>query len=193
MDTTTTPRPVGAIGATIATRGRTYFDFEDPSASVIDIHDIAAGLSRCCRFAGQLPDDVPLYSVAQHSVHVSWLVPAEFALHGLLHDAAEAYMGDLPSPLKQLCPDFKAIEKRVEAVIWAHFGLPETLPPEVKHADYRMLHTEKRDISSVRGADHVWPDLEKYPPMGMRIRPWGQQDAMEMFLHRYDYLKTAHG
>lgn len=183
-----TQTPPGVIGATIITRGRTYFDFEDPSRSEITIEDIAAGLSRECRYAGQLPDYVEIYSVAQHSVLCSQIVAPEFQLHALLHDAAEAYMGDLTSPLKRLCPDFKAIEKRVEAEIWSRFGLLPDLPPEVKRADYILLHTEKRDIQRL---EHEWPGLADYPPMAERISPWSQRTSMRMFLNRYHQLTSG--
>lgn len=69
----------GIIGATIITRGGTYYDYENPAASVYDIYDIAAALSRACRFTGHLLDRVELYSVAQHSVLVSEIVPPEHA------------------------------------------------------------------------------------------------------------------
>jgi hypothetical protein len=179
----------GVIGATIVMRSGKYFDFLRPEMSEFTILDIAAGLSRICRYGGQLPDDVPHYSVAQHSVIVSRIVPPEDALAGLLHDAAEAFTGDMVSPLKQLCPDFKAVEKRVEAAIFDRFGLPAELPPSVKRADLIALHTEKRDISAARG--HAWPNLADYPPLPDRIAAWPQPMAFRVFLGRFHDLVDA--
>lgn len=98
------------------------FDLIDPQPDMIDLIDIAHGLANECRFSGQCRF---YYSVAQHSVLVSQNVPPEFAFEALMHDASEAYLKDIPRPLKQLLPDYRAIEQRVEAVIRYRFGLPD--------------------------------------------------------------------
>ena len=86
----------------ITTQSGKHFDFNNLSAADICIEDISCALSNLCRFTGHVQD---FYSVAQHSVHVSYLVPPEFALEALLHDAAEAYCNDISAPRKRLLPD----------------------------------------------------------------------------------------
>lgn len=173
----------GVVGATCITRSGLYFDFIEPQPEMIDIEDIAWGLAHTCRFGGQ---SLGFYSVAQHSRLVSYLVPQEHAFAGLMHDAAEAYVGDMVGPLKQLVPEFKAIEKRVEAVIFAKFGLPPILPPEIKHADLRALRTEQRDLTA--GAGDSWNGLDAYPPAPELLIPEGPVTAYHGFLARFAEL-----
>ena len=77
------------------------FDFINPNKELIDIKDIAVGLTNIKRFTGQTNIN---YTVAMHSLITSTLVPPEFAIYGLLHDATEAYLGDIHSPLKRCLP-----------------------------------------------------------------------------------------
>lgn len=118
-------------------------DFLRPSASQISFYDIALGLSKCCRFAGQCDGH---YSVAQHSVLVALLLPPELRWEGLLHDATEAYMGDLSTPLKSILPDYKRVEARLDAAIRIRAGLPATPNPAIKRADSIALAIEARDL-----------------------------------------------
>lgn len=119
------------------------FDFLDPTEDSIELEDIAHALGRLCRFNGHVDD---FYSVAEHSVLVSFLVPEQFAVAGLLHDAAEAYLGDVTKPLKDQLPDYQRIEAIVERVIARRFGLATPMPAEVKRADTLALAIEHREL-----------------------------------------------
>lgn len=173
----------GVVGATIITRSGHYFDFLDPKLETIHIEDIAWALAFTCRFGGQ---SLHYYSVAQHSVLVAESVSPELRLAALLHDAAEAYVGDVVGPLKQLLPDYKIVEKRVEAAVAAKFGVPVEMHPEIKHADLRLLRTEQRDLTS--GHAENWNGLDAYPPLKQRIVPMTPTEAANAFLLKYERL-----
>lgn len=150
----------------------------------IVIEDIATALSHICRFAGHLPE---FYSVGQHSVLTSHLVPQEFALEALLHDAAEAYLQDIPSPLKRLLPDYQVIEARVDAAIRQKFGLPTEQHPTVKYADLVMLASERRDFEIDEGS--VWPCLDGVVPTDLFIiNPVRPGQSYGMFINRFNEL-----
>lgn len=167
------------VGPTILLAGGEYFDFLDPEHSVFTIEDVAHGLSHICRFAGHCRD---FYSVAQHSAILSWMVPSQYAFDGLMHDAAEAFVGDVAKPLKDLLPEYRLIEKRVEAVIADRFGVSNPLPPEVKEADVRMLATEQRDL--MRNRDD-WDYCRGREPYPVTIVPWTAEEARAAFLKRF--------
>ena len=167
----------------ILTASGRYFNFLALENNVFDITEIAHALSNICRFTGHANE---FYSVAQHCVMVSHLVPPEDALAGLLHDAAEAFLGDVSRPLKQLLPDYKAIEKLVEADVFRRFGLPSTLPASVKQADLVMLATEQRDLMPPH--DDEWPVISHVTPLVETLMPWDNISAKAAFLRRYCQL-----
>jgi hypothetical protein len=111
----------------------------------IEIDDIAHALSQQCRFVGHSPQ---YYSVAQHSVIVSTMVPAAFALAALLHDASEAYLGDVSHFLKH-SPElacYRAFEDEIQGTINERYGLPREIPEVVKLADRTLTDLEWRQF-----------------------------------------------
>lgn len=122
--------------------GRAYWPL-DPRPEDVFIEDIAHALGHLCRYAGHTRT---FYSVAEHSIYVSRLVPPEHALAGLLHDATEAYCVDVPRPLKKYLPEYEAIEELNWRAIATRFGLPFDLDPCVKHADNAILLTEQDQL-----------------------------------------------
>lgn len=172
--------------AEILTSSGRYFNFNRPEESDFGIVDIAHALSNLCRFNGHVNR---FYSVAQHSVLVSRLVPADLALAGLLHDGHEAFLGDVSAPLKTLLPDYRAIEERIEKVVRTRFFVPETMPPAVKRADMRALATERRDLMNVPDGDE-WPCLDGLEPDEKIIWPETPAEAYAAFLNRYAELRS---
>lgn len=160
------------------------FDYINSTADDVDIEDIANALSNICRFAGHVPE---FYSVAQHSVLCSQIVPPEFAFEALMHDAAEAYCQDIPQPLKCLLPDYKRIEQLVDDLIRNKFGLPADMSPVVKYADLTMLATERRDLEIDDGTR--WAILDGIPCSDLiQISPLRPGQAYGLFMNRFNEL-----
>ena len=113
-------------------------DLLDPSPMDIEVEDIAHGLARVARWNGQTVGEHG-FSVAQHSLIVADLVPKRLRLAALLHDAAEAYMGDMVKPLKQLFPMFSDIEAKVMSAIGLRFGVGHFSDKAIKRADLVAL------------------------------------------------------
>ncbi|MFA6168376.1 MAG: hypothetical protein WC700_17265 [Gemmatimonadaceae bacterium] len=153
----------------------------DPRADEVRIDDIARGLAMQCRFNGHVKE---FYSIAEHSVRVSHVVPPEHALWGLLHDAAEAYIGDMVRPLKTQMPAFRECEAAIMAVICERFGMTMPEPPEVKVADNVLLMTERRDLLLYQK-----PWTHRADPLPDEIEPWTWQKAEAEFLSRFAMLK----
>jgi len=166
------------------------FYWNDIARNAIDIRDIAHSLAMNCRWTGHVKQ---FYSVAQHSVYVSSMVPTEHAMAGLLHDASEAYMHDTPSPLKWHLKQkgftaFAELEEEIDERIFREFGLAWPRDPSIKEADLRMLATEHRDLM-LNGHDAEGKFLQK-PYLFHIVEPWGPAQAEQQFLLRYEQLNA---
>ncbi len=157
------------------------FDFDEIHADQINILDIAHALSLICRYTGHCRE---FYSVAQHCVIVSHIVPPEYALEGLLHDAHEAYISDMSTPLKQYigATKYSQLAKRLDLAIGEKFCA--NLSPEypvVKHADMVALATEVRDLLGPHPAE--WISMPK--PLLEPIECMTPDIAETAFLERF--------
>lgn len=160
------------------------FDYLAATADDIDIEDIANALANICRYSGHVPK---FYSVAQHSVLCSQLVPVEYAFEALMHDAAEAYVQDIPAPLKSLLPDYRRMETMVDDLIRNKFGLPFEHSTVVKYADLTMLATERRDLEIDDGTK--WDVLEGIPASDLiQVDPLRPGQAFGLFMNRFNEL-----
>lgn len=120
-----------------------YIDLLDITPDDIDIEDIAYGLAHTARFAGQTRT---FFSVAEHSIAVSMEVPIAHKIEALLHDASEAYIGDMPTPIKNRMPDYKYVESCIMEAVAKKFGISWPLSEIVKAADKKVLEQEWSNI-----------------------------------------------
>ncbi len=152
--------------------GRSFYPLA-PRVEDIDPDDIAHALSMLCRYGGHTRH---FYSVAEHCVLMSLAVPAEHALWALLHDATEAYLIDLITPLKQQMPEYRAAEARLMLAICERFRLPPYWPRKVKDADFRILLDERAAL--LPPSPQPWdPKIEAAQPLGVTIRCWTPAEA----------------
>lgn len=155
----------------------------DPNPDDVRIEDIAHSLSLLCRWAGNIKQH---FLVAQHSVMVSQLVPSIYALHGLLHDAAEAYLGDLIAPVKARCRDYQELEATIMGAVSRKFDLTWTTECEmaVRQADLVALATEVRDLIPSQVMNGFLP----YEPATEVIKPVQAHEAKWLFMDRFEEL-----
>jgi 5'-deoxynucleotidase YfbR-like HD superfamily hydrolase len=177
--------PTGSNDSRIMLHSGRLFDLSNPETSEITIDDIAHGLSLTCRYAGQCSG---FYSVAEHSVLVSH-VATHAKLAALLHDAAEAYVGDMSRPLKLLLPDYKTIERRIEREIFLRVGIEWPPPPEVKLADHRLLAAEQAVL--MPAGTNEWLCDTDIIPAEVEIRQLCPSEAKKLFLDRFAELNQA--
>lgn len=126
-----------------------YINVFDPNPDDIIIEDIAHALSNIPRFGGHLPT---FYSVAQHCIMCAGYVKPNLAFEALMHDATEAYLLDIPKPIKLMLPHYVSAEMNLQSIISEKFGLPEMMSPEVKEVDKVMLEFEWNNMMLGKGA-----------------------------------------
>ena len=163
-------------------------DLYDVANVDINMDTIAHSLSNQCRYNGHTDH---FYSVAQHCCLAHDNATEIPPIAALLHDAAEAFTGDIVRPVKQCFSDLKQLEYDILLIILRHFDMPyliELCEGEVMHnIDRRMLATEKRDLFKFN--KHDWPGLENIEPFTEIIKPWTPTEAKKQWLKR---LKFRH-
>ena len=167
--------------------GKKFFPLE-PSHRDVCIEDIAHSLAHQCRFGGHTQR---FYSVAQHSVLVSENLPVKLQFEGLMHDAPEAYCGDLIRPIKYSLPGYREIEERIWIEIAFKYNLPIVLSKQVKIVDNRMLMTERRDLLVASG--HEWSLARDFPPLHRAIKPMTPVRSKDCFLEAFHRLFSKQG
>lgn len=182
-----TERPAIFTDWTQTRHGHKWFSMA-PREEDVDIRDIAHALAMTCRFGGMSSD---YFTVAQHCVLVSTLCPPEDALWGLMHDAAEAYLRDIPTPTKH-APEmlaYRQVEKHTMRVICRHFMMPVDEPPSVKAADGLALMIEAANFMQpyLEGWNMPLPTSEQM----FTIRPMDWREAKAAFLTRWVELAQA--
>lgn len=178
--------PKSPMTPTLLTVAGDYVNFLEPEGTRFDIEVIAHALSNICRFGGHT---TAFYSVAQHSVLVSQIVSKPLELQALLHDGAEAFLGDVIKPLKVLLPNYSEIEDRLQRAIYKSFGICEVQHPDIKYADRVLLATERRDLMQENKS--VWELTKGIKPLDQHIGPLQPQAAMRLFMDRYNEIMST--
>jgi hypothetical protein len=156
-------------------------DLLAPKPEDIRIEDIAHHLSKLDRYNGASPEFH--YSVAQHCLHVADVLPPELKLCGLLHDATEAFCGDVVSPLKALIPAYKEIEVGIDSAVCEKFGLDCSDRKTIKLADKAVMAAEMIQLFG-------WLDMAQRTstPASIKVRPMHWTEAKERFLAMFNHL-----
>jgi hypothetical protein len=147
----------------------------DPRADEIEPEDVAHALSMLCRFGGHC---LRFYSVAEHSVLLARAVAPEHRLWALLHDASEAYLVDIPRPLKPFLVGYREAEDKIMAAVCERFGLAPEMPAQVTAFDTRILTDERQQ--NMATAPKPWStDAE---PIGVTLQFWSPEQAKREFM-----------
>lgn len=192
------PPPVIERGPWIATASGGFWSLMAPHPQDVRIRDIAAGISRTCRYAGQIREEFDFYSVGEHSVlMVDWLEVqgaihcCEDGLKVLLHDGSEGYLVDMASPLKAMMPEFRVVENRTQDTIDCAFGLHAArLSKEViKSIDVRIRMDEREALINEPALSEqkrvVWEHTPEMEGLGVTIRGLSPREAREAFLRTF--------
>ena len=149
-----------------------------PRSNEVHGVDIAHALAHVCRYGGH---SLRFYSVAEHCVALSRAVSPGAALWALLHDAAEAYVGDMVRPLKRQLPEFADAEDRVLVAIADRFSLRGGIPAEVHEADNRIILTERAEFMAPTPDRWMEEGLE---PLPVQLHGWTPAQAEAEYLQR---------
>ena len=160
-----------------------------PKVADVSVSDIAHALGYKCRFTGHTKF---FYSVAQHSVYVSQMVPREIALPALFHDASEYMLPDVSTPVKWQLKGFKEIEEGVLDAVFKKLGLmayreDTSVMAEIKKADLKLRAIEGRDLMPQDETGYSTEEPDPY----FFIEPWGIEQGREKFLARYEQILEA--
>lgn len=163
-----------------------HFHFLDPTYDQIDIRDIAHSLAFTCRYTGH---SRRFYSVAEHSVLVSYLAVEPLA--GLLHDASEAYITDIASPIKPHLGNYKELEDKIMGKIAEKYGFQYPLDPDIKDCDSTQLKTEAKHLLKSGGIPwaHLYPTKR---PHGITPNCWSPEEAEKKFLERFEEVRKPY-
>lgn len=161
------------------------FEFLNPQYDQIDIRDIAHSLAFTCRYTGH---SRRFYSVAEHSIFVSYL--AADPLAGLLHDASEAYITDIASPIKPHLHNYKELEDMIMDRIATKFGFPYPLSSDVKDCDNTQLKTEAKHLLKSAGLPWASKYITKREH-GIKPQCMGPEEAEQVFLERFEEVRNV--
>lgn len=163
--------------------GRQFWPM-DPRPEDVHIEDVAHALSLLCRYGGHV---LRFYSVAEHCVHLARAVPREDALWALLHDASEAYLVDVPRPIKSSLGGYREAEAKIMAAVCERFSLHPEQPASVGEADYRILTDER--VQNMAPAPVAWST--DAAPLGITLSYWSPSEARALFLHTFHRLSNS--
>lgn len=160
----------------------------DPHSDDYDINDVAHALSQLCRYGGHTSR---FYSVAEHSILMSEVAEELFGLEGayeaLMHDGSEAYLPDIPKPVKNSFPAIDKAAQAIEKDFNRFFCIPFPMSPEIKDIDTRIVVDEKQALMNTHG-NVKWHKYNDVWPLGVDIRCLSPVEAEAIFLKRFRRL-----